>query len=90
MVFESGAGQTKGNSYERTIGVTSCDRLAHMTDYLVYVIGSDDHPVMAMQPDCADDNTAIESAKKFANGRGVELWQHERIVVKLGRNRDGQ
>ena len=54
-----------------------------MTDYRVYVISGDGHFVRAIQLDRADNNAAIESAKQFVNGHGIELWQHERIVAKL-------
>src|SRR5260370_4897660 len=81
--FESGTGQTKCNSCESIIGVTSCDGLAaQMTDYRVYVIGGDGHFVTAIQLDCADDNAAIESAKQLGNSPGDESLQHERIVAK--------
>jgi hypothetical protein len=89
LVFESGTEQTKCNSCERIIGVTSCDGLAQMSDYRVYVIGNDGHFVSAIQLDCADDNAAIESAKQFVNGHDVELWQRDRIVAKLDRKPDG-
>jgi hypothetical protein len=56
-----------------------------MTDYRVYVIGSDGHFVSAIQLDCPNDNAAIESAKQFINGHDIELWQHDRIVAKLDR-----
>jgi hypothetical protein len=61
-----------------------------MTDYRVYVIGRDGHFVKAIQLDCANDEAAIESAKQFVNGHGVELWQLDRIVVTIDRNPDGK
>jgi hypothetical protein len=32
----------------------------------------------------------MESAKQFVNGHGIELWQRDRIVVKLDRKPDGE
>jgi hypothetical protein len=39
-----------------------------MSKYRVYVIGSDGHFIRAIQLDCADDKTAIESAERLVNG----------------------
>jgi hypothetical protein len=59
--------------------------VAQMTDYRVYVIGSDGHFVKAIQLDCPDDNAAIECAKHFVNGYEVELWQRDRIIARFDR-----
>jgi hypothetical protein len=64
--------------------------VAQMTDYRVYIVGRDGHFVSAIQLDCPNDNAAIESAKQFVNGHGIELWQRDRIVVKLDRKPDGE
>jgi hypothetical protein len=54
-----------------------------MTDYRIYVIGSDGHFVRAIQLDCPNDAAAIESAMQFINGHDIELWQRERIVARF-------
>jgi hypothetical protein len=56
-----------------------------MSEYRVYVIGSDGHFIRAIQLDCADDKAAIESAKQLVNGHDVELWQLDRKVAKFER-----
>jgi len=56
-----------------------------MTDYRVYVLGSDGHFVRAIQLDCPDDKAAIESAKQFLNGHDIELWQRDGQVAKFDR-----
>jgi len=42
-----------------------------MSDYRVYVIGSDGHFIEAIQLNCQDDTAAIESAKQFIDGSGI-------------------
>jgi hypothetical protein len=54
-----------------------------MTDYRVYVIGSDGHFVRAIQLDCPDDKAAVESAKQFIDGHDIELWQRDRRIARL-------
>jgi hypothetical protein len=54
-----------------------------MSEYRVYVVGSDGHIVSALQLDCLDDNAAIESAIPFVNGRDIELWQYDRLIAKF-------
>jgi hypothetical protein len=36
---------------------------------------------------CNDDDTAIDRAKPLANRRDVELWQLDRLVIRLPRDR---
>ena len=54
-----------------------------MTYYRAYIIGQDGHFKEAINLDCADDATAVESAKQVVNGHDVELWQRDRLVTKL-------
>jgi hypothetical protein len=56
---------------------------AQMTNYRVYVLGNDGHIVNAIQPDCPDDSTAIQTAKKYINGHDIELWQRDRKIAKF-------
>jgi hypothetical protein len=55
----------------------------HMPYYRAYVIGQDGHFKEAINLDCTDDTTAVESAKQLVNGHNVELWQQSRLVTKL-------
>jgi hypothetical protein len=80
---ESGTGQTFRDFCDRVID-HFLRKGAQMTDYRVYVVGNDGHFVRAIQLDCADDNAAIESAKQFIDGFGVELWQRDRRIAGLG------
>ncbi len=65
--------------------MTSCDGLAQMTDYRVYVIGNDGHIANAILLDCVNDNAAIESANQLVNGHDLELWQRDRLIAKFDR-----
>jgi hypothetical protein len=56
---------------------------AQMSEYRVYVIGSDGHFIQAIQLDCPDDKAAIESAKQFVNGHDIELWQFARHIARF-------
>jgi hypothetical protein len=56
---------------------------AQMSDYRVYVIGSDGHFLKAIQLDCPNDEAAIESAKQFVNGHDIEVWQRDRKIAKF-------
>jgi hypothetical protein len=59
-----------------------------MSEYRIYVIGSDGHFIEAIQLDCLDDKAAIESAKQFVNGHDIELWQRDRKIAKFCRKSD--
>jgi hypothetical protein len=54
-----------------------------MSDYRVYVIGSDGRFDKAIHLYCRDDNAAIESAKQFINGHDIELWQRDRRIARF-------
>jgi hypothetical protein len=56
-----------------------------MSEYRVYLIGSDGHFIQAIQLNCADDKAAMESAKQFANGHDIELWQRDRQIARFNR-----
>ncbi len=61
-----------------------------MSDYRVYVIGSDGRFVRAVQLDCSDDAAAIESAKQFIEGHDIELWQRDRRIARFDTRPKGQ
>jgi hypothetical protein len=56
---------------------------AQMTDYRVYIIGSDGHFQNVVLLDCSNDKAAIESAKQCVNGHEVELWQRDRLIARF-------
>lgn len=35
--------------------------------------------------ECADDQEAIEQAKKFVDGLDIEVWESSRVVAKIPR-----
>jgi hypothetical protein len=56
-----------------------------MPEYRVYVIGEDGHFMKSELLDCADDSTAIESAKQLIDGHDIELWQRDRRIARFDR-----
>jgi hypothetical protein len=59
--------------------------MAQMTDFRLYVIGSDGHFVRAIHLDCPDDSAAIELAKQHIGSDDMELWQRDRLIAKFDR-----
>ena len=55
------------------------------TEYRVYALDSEGHPIKAIRLDCPDDQAAIESAKQYIDGRDIELWQLDRRVATFAR-----
>ena len=55
-----------------------------MPHYRIYSTGADDHisapPIVV---ECADDQEAIQKAQQAVNGKAVELWQGERLIVRF-------
>lgn len=58
-----------------------------MAEYRAYLVGKDDHFENVRVLDCPDDDTAIAEAKKLLNGVDIELWQRDRMVVRLDRKK---
>jgi hypothetical protein len=54
-----------------------------MTDYRAYIVGADGHFKGAQTITAPDDETAVEKAKQFVNGGGVEVWDLDRKVAVL-------
>jgi hypothetical protein len=54
-----------------------------MPEYRAYTLGDDGHFIGYEPLVCPDDAEAIEKAKRFVNGRDVELWSGPRFVIKL-------
>jgi hypothetical protein len=51
--------------------------------YRAYIMGSDGHIADRIDLFCVDDREARERAKKFVDGRAVELWDGARKVDKF-------
>jgi hypothetical protein len=55
-----------------------------MADYRAYIIGDDGHFIGAETlGTAADDAAAIEAAKRLVDEHDVELWDRDRLVVRL-------
>lgn len=56
-----------------------------MSEYRVYIVGSDGHFQSAVPLDCANDDAAKEQAEQLVEGHNVELWQRDRKVAVFQR-----
>jgi hypothetical protein len=54
-----------------------------LPQYRVHLLGQDGHFINGAVLDCADDAAAIESAKKYADGYDIEVWDRKRKVATL-------
>ena len=54
-----------------------------MSQYRAYLIGPDGAFKSVIELDCANDNSAVESAKQLVNRCNVELWQHDRLIRRF-------
>jgi hypothetical protein len=52
-----------------------------MSEYRVYIIGSDGHFKASVPLDCASDEAAKQHARQLVDGHDVELWQGVRKVA---------
>lgn len=53
-----------------------------MPEYRAYTVGDDGH-IIGFEPlVCANDDEAIEKAKRLADIHGVELWSGDRLVKR--------
>ena len=55
-----------------------------MNEYRVYLVDKDGH--VDGPPDgftCESDEAAIERAKHLIGGHDIELWQMDRLVIRL-------
>lgn len=48
-----------------------------------YIVGPDGGFIEAVKLDCEHDAAAIDCAKRLVNDQEVELWQQDRMVVRL-------
>jgi hypothetical protein len=56
-----------------------------MADYRTFTVGDDGHFVGSQALICADDDEAVEKARRLLDGRDIELWCGDRFVVRLSR-----
>jgi hypothetical protein len=62
-------------------------RGAQMPEYRIFTIGSDGHFVGVPKiAEFADDEEVVEKALRTANGADIEIWNLERLVVRLPGN----
>ena len=54
-----------------------------MSEYRVYIVGSDGHFYDAVPLECADDSEALEKAEQLVDGHDVELWQRARKIARF-------
>jgi hypothetical protein len=54
-----------------------------MAAYRVYFVDREGH--ISRPPkviECANDQEAAEKARQFVDGQDIEVWDHDRIIVK--------
>ncbi len=54
-----------------------------MKGYRVYYINSADRIVDALDLACEDETTAVYQANRLGNGRALELWERDRLIVRF-------
>jgi hypothetical protein len=55
----------------------------NVSEYRVYIVGSDGHFVSSVALECADDTEATEQTEQLVDGHDVELWQRARKIAVL-------
>lgn len=56
-----------------------------MPEYRAHRIGHDGHIISVTLLVCADDTDAIDQADQLANEFAVELWQRDRLIIRMYR-----
>ena len=56
-----------------------------MAEYRIYVVGGHGNIMSRIDIECADDNAAINIAKKHIDCHEIEIWQRDRLVAKFDR-----
>jgi hypothetical protein len=54
-----------------------------MPEYRAYTVGPDGHIIGVEAMVCANDEEAIEWARRLVEGHGVELWSGSRLVIRF-------
>jgi len=52
-------------------------------EYRAYSVGSDGHFIQCDEMICRDDGDAIAKAKGLIGDSDIEVWNHNRFVVRL-------
>jgi hypothetical protein len=53
-------------------------------DYRAYIVSQEGHFLGAeILSECADDEAAEKAAQKLLGGHDVELWDRDRLVIRL-------
>jgi hypothetical protein len=54
-----------------------------MSDYRAIFVGTDGHVLKFVPLNCDTDTAAIAAARKLLDGHNIEIWEHDRKVIKL-------
>src|ERR1700722_1958447 len=54
-----------------------------VAEYRAYIVGDDDHFLGFEEMVCQDDGEAVTKAKQLLDGRDVEVWNGDRLVIRL-------
>ncbi len=54
-----------------------------MSDYRAFIVGDDDHFIGFEPMICSDDSEAISKARRMVDGHDIELWNGDRLVIRL-------
>jgi hypothetical protein len=57
-----------------------------MAEYRAYTVGDDDHFIGFQEMVCRDDSEAIANAKRLVDGHDIEVWNGERLVIRLSKS----
>jgi hypothetical protein len=52
-------------------------------EYRAYAVGSDGHFIQCDEMICRNDGEAIAEAKRLISGSDIEVWNHNRFVIRL-------
>jgi hypothetical protein len=64
-------------------------RMQAMAEYRVYSVGLDGHFIRFDAVVCANDEEAIEKAKRYVDGHDIELWCGDRFVIRINHKPKG-
>jgi hypothetical protein len=54
-----------------------------MAEYRAYTVGHDDRFAVSQEMVCRDDGEAVARTKRLLDGRDIEVWNGERLVIRL-------
>ena len=86
-------GSTQARSFVFTTGQTfteAAHAIGHqpgdsiMPEYRIYTIGRVGDQFIAVRSiECPDDEAAIRQAQQMVNGHSLEIWELERVIIRL-------